>query len=89
LDSRKLAVHFVQVAGEQGRFLAARPRADFHDAPRAVGIFAAQRHSQQIVPDLFAAPFQFGQLRRGHFLFFRILTVLHRRQLGDFVAKGS
>ena len=38
-------VHFVEIAGEQGRLLAAGAGADFQDAAGAVGVLAADGHS--------------------------------------------
>ena len=52
LAFRMALVHFEQVAGEQGGFLAARAGADLHDAAAAIGIVAADRQVQQFVPQL-------------------------------------
>ncbi len=76
-------VHFVQVAGEQGRLVAARAGADFHDQPRALGVFAADRHLQQLVPQRLALHAQRGQLGFGHFAHLGVLAFDHLLGFGD------
>ena len=44
-------VHFVEIAGEQGRLFAAGAGADFQDAAGAVGVLAADGHVEQLVPE--------------------------------------
>jgi hypothetical protein len=55
-------VHFIQVAGEQRRLVAARTAADFHDATGAVRIGAAEGERQQFIPELLPGVDQFRQL---------------------------
>ncbi len=47
-------VHVVEVAGEQGRFLAAGAGADLHHAAAAIGVLAADGQVQKLVPEPFA-----------------------------------
>ena len=60
-------VHFVQIAGKQGRFFAAGAGADFQHAAGAVGVLAADGHVQQIVPERFALVLEPRQLGCGQF----------------------
>src|SRR5207302_5003355 len=47
-----VAIHGIEIAGEQGRFIAAGAAADFHHAATAIGILAADGHVEQFVPKL-------------------------------------
>ncbi len=78
-----MLVHFVQVAGKQGRFVAASAGANLHHHAGALRIFAADGHFQQLVPDIFALLSQLGQFGFGHFSQLKILALDHRLRLGD------
>ena len=69
-----LLVHFKQVAGEQSRFVAPGPGPYLHDAPAAVGIFAAERQLQQLVPKRIPFSLQFGQLRFGQLAHLQVVA---------------
>ncbi len=70
-----MAVHFVKIAGEQRRFLAARAGADFQNTAAAVGVFAADGHVQQIVPVAFPFFFQLRQFGLGQFAHLRVAAL--------------
>ena len=58
-------VHFVEVAGEQGGLVAAGAGADFRHAAGAIGVLAAGRRVQKLVPQRFPLGLQLGQLGLG------------------------
>ena len=78
-----VAVHFVQVAGEQGRLVAAGAGADFHDHARAVGVLAADRQLQQLAPQRLALVAQLRQLGLGQLAHLGVVAVDHLLRFGD------
>ena len=78
-----IAIHFEQVAREERRFVATGAGADFHDHPRAVRVFAADRQVQQLAPHCFALGAQLRQLGLGQLAHFGIVAVDHLLRFGD------
>ena len=76
-------VHFVEVAGEQGRLLAAGAGADFQDAAGAVGVLAADGHVQQVVPERFPLGLQLGQLPFGQLAQLGVVPLEHLQGVAD------
>ncbi len=82
-----MAVHFVEVAREKGRFVAARPRVDLHNAAGPVRVFAPDRHIEQLVPVDFAFGAQFRQFRFREFAQFGIVPFEHLFGLFDLLVE--
>ncbi len=60
-----VAIHFEQIAGKERGLVAAGAGADFHDQPRAIGVFAADGQLQQFAPQRLALGAQLRQLGFG------------------------
>ena len=82
-DAGVVAVHFEQVAGEQGRLVAAGAGADFHDDARAVGVLAADGEIQQLAPQRLALVAQLRQLGLGQLAHLGVVAVDHLLRFGD------
>ena len=77
------AVHLVQIAGEQRCLVAARAGADFHDAPRAVGVFARDGQFQQVIPQHLAFLAQAVDFRGRHLAHLGVVGVEHVLSFAD------
>jgi hypothetical protein len=60
---------------------------DFHHTTRPVGIFAADRQFQQLVPQLFAGGLQLRQLGLRHLPLVGVVAFQHRLPVGDLAAQ--
>ena len=78
-----VAIHFVEIAGEQGRFVAAGAAANFHHAAVAIGVFAAGRQVEQFVPILFAFGAKLRQLGLGQLAHVGVVALDHFLRFGD------
>ena len=67
-----MLVHLEQVAGEKRRLVAAGAGAYFDDAAGPVRVGAADRHVEELVPELFALAFEVGKLGFGKLFHFGI-----------------
>ena len=77
-------VHFVKVAGEKGRFVAAGSGVNFENAVRAVRVRAADGEVEQLVPVGFALFAETRKLHFGEFAHFRVGAFEHFLRLFDF-----
>ena len=78
-----MAIHVVQIAGEEGRLVAAGAGANLHHAAGAIGVFAADRQIEQFVPVLLALGPQLGQLGLGQLAHLGVGALDHLERLGD------
>ena len=86
-DFGVVLVHFEQVAGEQGRFVAAGAGADFHDDARAVGVFAADGQVQAARSTALRARRAAAAARPRPARAFGVVAVDHLLRFGDLVVE--
>ena len=89
-SSAVVLVHVVQVAGEQGRLVAAGAGADFHHAARAVGVFAADRSCRAVrSKSVSRSSRRLGQLGLGQLAHLGVVAVDHLERLGDLLRSAA
>ncbi len=82
-------IHAQQVIGEQGRFFAAGPRADFHDEARAGERIAREDHLLQFGHQLVVTRFERGDFRKCVLASVGIgLIAGHHFRRGDLVSQA-